>query len=195
MLEYIAVTLCAPTAALKLYNVLLTQFQRLKSFPLTCRTENIPEQGTARGRNRARVAARKRQRDAFQRAAARKRALSDFRHIDGNDEAPGGFIFYSRHNARRRRRSEIKRRHFFVFYPFSGICHVFCRHGKRVRKFRAEQFLPLIPAEERISQMCGFYRYRNFRVILFTSAYIDDFTECGIVCYRQLVRIDRPACR
>lgn len=35
MLEYIAVTLCAPTAALKLYNVLLTQFQRLKSFPLS----------------------------------------------------------------------------------------------------------------------------------------------------------------
>lgn len=34
MLEYIAVTLCAPTAALKLYNVLLTQFQRLKSFPI-----------------------------------------------------------------------------------------------------------------------------------------------------------------
>ena len=31
MLEYIAVTLCAPTAALKLYNVL----QRLKSFPLS----------------------------------------------------------------------------------------------------------------------------------------------------------------
>lgn len=35
MLEYIAVTLCAPTAALKLYYVLLTQFQRLKSFPLS----------------------------------------------------------------------------------------------------------------------------------------------------------------
>lgn len=35
MLEYSTVTLCAPTAALKLYNVLLAQFQRLKSFPLS----------------------------------------------------------------------------------------------------------------------------------------------------------------
>ena len=43
MLEYIAVTLCAPTAALKLYNVLLTQFQRLKSFPLSeLEATNVP---------------------------------------------------------------------------------------------------------------------------------------------------------
>lgn len=34
-LEYITATLCAPAAALNLYNALLAEFQRLKAFPLS----------------------------------------------------------------------------------------------------------------------------------------------------------------